>query len=199
MGSENYRLPLFKWKRDTADVLLRRFPYALLAGTFNNRNYPSFFLARCGCRSLRLQFLGPFASLSSRTPYSDCAQFCSEAHERLPSNRSSRHRHRRQAAAAGFAGVKSVKKQISGSCGPLKFDYRSAGTGFGAFSVQRVLIDNVIGNWAVKFLMRHTAAAEMIAPRSASLFSKHLVWSALPVRWQSFISCNTCGAARLAT
>lgn len=43
MGSENYRLRLFKWKRDTADVLLRRFPYALLAGTFNYRNYPRFF------------------------------------------------------------------------------------------------------------------------------------------------------------
>lgn len=41
----------------------------------------------------------------------------------------------------------------------------------GPVSVQRVLIDNVIGKWAVKFLMRHTPAAEMIAPRSASLFS----------------------------
>lgn len=49
MGSETYRLPLFKWKRDTADLLLRRFPYALLAGSFNYRNDPSFFfLARCG-------------------------------------------------------------------------------------------------------------------------------------------------------
>lgn len=50
--------------------------------------------------------------------------------------------------------------------------------------------------------MRHTPAAEMIAPRSASLFSNHLVWSALPVLTltrQSFISGNTCGAARLAT
>lgn len=43
MGSENNRLPLFKWKRYTADGLLRRFPYALLARTFNYRNYPSFF------------------------------------------------------------------------------------------------------------------------------------------------------------